>query len=494
MPFRGHSALKDPTRQQIAWRRAAARTSRRSSPPAARRTGSRSTCSRRDGGEVQANGIKVHGVAYTRDQARQPSRTIPSQNRRSRQADRELISFARRAIPIARRRGASCVGIGMRSRFRAFFPRSRPTRRASRRTSVRRCVERLYGASTRRRGRTPSSSSAPPAGAGRAAPSLCAPLMDAPPVGSVGDAHAGNFGLWRDAERRLLWSINDFDEAVRLPCPLDLLRLCASILLADRGAEATDRAARLLRRARLAATFRVEEKHLWLGGLFEADHDKRREFCQQADRGGGGGVGRHPCRRRRRQGDPARPRRASGRMAGRGHPPSGSPDGRRVADLPETSSTGRSRSSSASPMPMQVRPRSPSKQLEHPSSFAIPKADDAAPGTFDKGPGHPLGGRLRNIAAGAAGGSDALISAMHHDLGDASSRAVRTPDFRQSNGIPSNDGLPHVHDEDLPGHVGEAVRHEDSIGSAISATSARRPSGSLSRMSPSVAARPRHAS
>ncbi len=29
---------------------------------------------------LNANGVKVHGVSYTRDQARQPGRTIPFQN------------------------------------------------------------------------------------------------------------------------------------------------------------------------------------------------------------------------------------------------------------------------------------------------------------------------------------------------------------------------------------------------------------------------------
>ena len=33
---------------------------------------------------------------------------------------------------------------------------------------------------------------------------------------SVGDLHVENFGTWRDSEGRLIWGINDFDEALRV--------------------------------------------------------------------------------------------------------------------------------------------------------------------------------------------------------------------------------------------------------------------------------------
>src|SRR6185369_15826650 len=44
-------------------------------------------------------------------------------------------------------------------------------------------------------------------------PSLCAPLTEAPRVLGVGDIHVENFGTWRDADGRLAWGVNDFDEA-----------------------------------------------------------------------------------------------------------------------------------------------------------------------------------------------------------------------------------------------------------------------------------------
>jgi Uncharacterized protein conserved in bacteria (DUF2252) len=50
-------------------------------------------------------------------------------------------------------------------------------------------------------------------------------------VPSVGDAHVENWGTWRDGEGRLVWGVNDFDDAALLPCTYDLLRLAASARL-----------------------------------------------------------------------------------------------------------------------------------------------------------------------------------------------------------------------------------------------------------------------
>jgi hypothetical protein len=57
-------------------------------------------------------------------------------------------------------------------------------------------------------------------------------LGDAPRVLSVGDLHVENFGTWRDAEGRLVWGVNDFDEAANLPYTFDLVRLATSAGLA----------------------------------------------------------------------------------------------------------------------------------------------------------------------------------------------------------------------------------------------------------------------
>ena len=63
-------------------------------------------------------------------------------------------------------------------------------------------------------------------------PDVCSDLRGAPRVLAVGDLHVENFGTWRDAEGRLVWGVNDVDEACRLPCTQDLVRLATSALLA----------------------------------------------------------------------------------------------------------------------------------------------------------------------------------------------------------------------------------------------------------------------
>src|SRR5262245_55396594 len=54
----------------------------------------------------------------------------------------------------------------------------------------------------------------------------------APLVLAVGDLHVENFGTWRDIEGRLIWGVNDFDEAAWMPYTLDLVRLATSARLA----------------------------------------------------------------------------------------------------------------------------------------------------------------------------------------------------------------------------------------------------------------------
>jgi hypothetical protein len=63
-------------------------------------------------------------------------------------------------------------------------------------------------------------------------PEVCKGLRAAPEALGVGDLHVENFGTWRDTEGRLIWGVNDFDEAWRLPYTYDLVRLAASALVA----------------------------------------------------------------------------------------------------------------------------------------------------------------------------------------------------------------------------------------------------------------------
>src|SRR5262249_47033673 len=63
-------------------------------------------------------------------------------------------------------------------------------------------------------------------------PVLCPELAVAPHVLAVGDLHVDNFGTWRDQEGRLIWGVNDFDEASPLSFANDLVRLAVGIRLA----------------------------------------------------------------------------------------------------------------------------------------------------------------------------------------------------------------------------------------------------------------------
>jgi hypothetical protein len=98
----------------------------------------------------------------------------------------------------------------------------------------------------------------------------------APAVLAVGDLHLENFGTWRDADGRLIWGINDFDEAATLPWSQDLVRLATSAHVAISSEHL-----RLKRREACEAIvdgyrqglesggepFVLEEQHPWLRGL-----------------------------------------------------------------------------------------------------------------------------------------------------------------------------------------------------------------------------------
>jgi len=56
----------------------------------------------------------------------------------------------------------------------------------------------------------------------------CHGLDGAPTVLAIGDVHLENFGTWRDVESRLVWGVNDVDEACRLPYTQDLVQLATS--------------------------------------------------------------------------------------------------------------------------------------------------------------------------------------------------------------------------------------------------------------------------
>ncbi len=101
---------------------------------------------------------------------------------------------------------------------------------------------------------------------------VCPEAARAPVVLAVGDLHVQNFGTWRDSEGRLIWGINDFDEAWRLPYTNDLIRLATSALLVPAGCGAKSAVAALLKGYREALQaggrpFALAEHHPTLRAL-----------------------------------------------------------------------------------------------------------------------------------------------------------------------------------------------------------------------------------
>ena len=112
-------------------------------------------------------------------------------------------------------------------------------------------------------------------------------LASAPAVLSVGDAHVENFGLWSDADGRLIWGVNDFDEAARTPYPFDLVRLGTSALLYEEGdlLPAEEIAAALLdgyrQGLRAPRPFILDNGDFWLRELFAVSTQQRERFWKK---------------------------------------------------------------------------------------------------------------------------------------------------------------------------------------------------------------------
>ena len=111
---------------------------------------------------------------------------------------------------------------------------------------------------------------------------VCPDLHKTPRVLAVGDLHVENFGTWRDAEGRLVWGVNDFDEVARMPYAADLVRLVTSAILAQSENRLTTDAAG-------AATAVLEgyAEFLEAGGkpfILEESHPHLREMALGAER------------------------------------------------------------------------------------------------------------------------------------------------------------------------------------------------------------------
>jgi uncharacterized protein (DUF2252 family) len=62
-------------------------------------------------------------------------------------------------------------------------------------------------------------------------PAVCPTLTTSVRILAVGDLHVASYGTWRDAFGRLVWGIDDFDEAYRMPYASDLVRLATSAVI-----------------------------------------------------------------------------------------------------------------------------------------------------------------------------------------------------------------------------------------------------------------------
>lgn len=118
---------------------------------------------------------------------------------------------------------------------------------------------------------------------------ICPELVGAPRVAAVGDLHIENFGTWRDREGRLVWGVNDLDEADRLPYTVDLVRLSTSALLAEESARIALGSSQVVGAilegfARGiedgAAPVVLGERRRWLSTLLEPLVHEPREFWQ----------------------------------------------------------------------------------------------------------------------------------------------------------------------------------------------------------------------
>ena len=117
---------------------------------------------------------------------------------------------------------------------------------------------------------------------------VCPELKDAPDVLAVGDVHVENFGTWRDAEGRLVWGVNDFDEAAKMPYTLDLVRLAASAMLAKvPGISKTEICASIAEGyaagLRAPAPFVLDAEHKWLRRIVVVSEKERKKFWAKFD-------------------------------------------------------------------------------------------------------------------------------------------------------------------------------------------------------------------
>ena len=119
-------------------------------------------------------------------------------------------------------------------------------------------------------------------------PTLLPNLMNAPKVLCVGDAHTENFGTWRDSEGRLVWGVNDFDDAAVMPYALDLVRLATSVRLADSDKYSQREAAEAIAQGYAGGLAEprptlLDEKQQWMREYVACTDEERLHFMTEVD-------------------------------------------------------------------------------------------------------------------------------------------------------------------------------------------------------------------
>jgi Uncharacterized protein conserved in bacteria (DUF2252) len=118
----------------------------------------------------------------------------------------------------------------------------------------------------------------------------CPHLANAPATLAIGDTHLENFGVWRDEDGRLVWGVNDFDEAAEMPYVLDLVRLATSALLARSmgGSKFARVCSSILegyeRGLEKPRPYVLDKKHAWLRTLLVVSDQERAEFWKKMEK------------------------------------------------------------------------------------------------------------------------------------------------------------------------------------------------------------------
>jgi len=118
---------------------------------------------------------------------------------------------------------------------------------------------------------------------------VCPDLANAPVVLAVGDIHLENFGTWRDQEGRLIWGVNDYDEAAEMPYILDLVRLATSAALATTKNHLSLKAicSNILEGYKhgieVPEAFVLDRQHMWLRTRFVVGEAERAMFWQKIE-------------------------------------------------------------------------------------------------------------------------------------------------------------------------------------------------------------------